>query len=121
MNSVRLHAVARAAYGIALVGCTSQAVRLFHAPPDDKWTTAVTRALGLRHISQAVVTLVMPTRKGVLAGAFVDVVHGASDVLAAAAKPRWHRAATTDAVVAFSSAGTAMLQCTTVLQRATAH
>jgi hypothetical protein len=104
-----------------LVGCTSQAVRVFHAPPDDKWTAAVTRALGVRHISQAVVTLVVPTRKVVLAGAFVDVLHGASDVLAAAAKPRWRRAAATDAVVAFSFAGTAVLQRTPVLQRTTAH
>lgn len=110
MSGVRWHAVARIIYGGALLGCTTQTLQLLHAPRDDRWAVTVARVLGVRHLLQAAITLAAPTRKVVLAGAIADFLHGASDVAAAVAEPRWRPAATADAVVAFTSAGTAAME-----------
>ncbi|MGH8890574.1 MAG: hypothetical protein ACRDV3_12580 [Acidothermaceae bacterium] len=113
MSGVRLHAILRAGYGSLLLFCPAQMVEVLRAPPDDSTSILIARVLGARHLAQATVTTIAPLRKVVVAGAFVDALHGITDIAMATADPRWRRAASTDAAVAFTSAGAAILTRTT--------
>jgi hypothetical protein len=65
------------------------------------------RVLAARHVVQAVVTASHPKLEVLRAGAAVDVLHAASDLLIAGVSRRWRCAAATDAVAASAFAAAA--------------
>jgi hypothetical protein len=82
---------ARAVYGIALLlePGPCQGGRTFGA--DDRASTIVGRALGARHLAQALMTRARPSRRALLRGAAVDGAHAISMVALAVLDPSRRR------------------------------
>lgn len=90
--------VARAGWGVVLLAAPSW------LPARCRW---VLRALGARHVAQAVVTAWRPTPGVLAAGAATDLVHASSMAALALADARWRGRAAADgaAATAFAAAG----------------
>jgi hypothetical protein len=95
--------LARAGYGVALIGAPGLLIGLTGQKPGRR-ACAVTRVLGARHLIQAGVTAasqcIDPGTSVVLSGgAAADLLHATSMVALGAADPHVRRAALSDAVV----------------------
>ena len=91
--------VVRVTWGVALlVAPATVTARVHHAPAGFR-TDVVARVLGARHIGQALVTVLRPTRAVRRGGVAVDVAHAASMVALAAVSPAHRRAGLTDAAI----------------------
>ena len=106
-RAARWFAVARAAYGLALVCWPGRAVRLAQGTPADGRVQVVARVLGGRHLTQAAATAARPSPGVLTLGADTDLAHAASMLALAVADRRRCRAALVDAAVAaaFAAAG----------------
>lgn len=98
----------RLAYGLALVARPGILVRPTREPNRDRLFMIVVRVLGGRHIVQAVVTGIFPTRRVRRLGAVADALHAATDIGCAAAVPARRWAASIDAGVAVAFAAAAL-------------
>ncbi|MCU1678899.1 MAG: hypothetical protein JWM93_3657 [Frankiales bacterium] len=96
----------RAAWGGALLVAPRPALRMLGAGEVPGSGLVVARILGARHVVQALITRAEPARPVLVAGRVTDVLHAASDVLLAAAVPRWRRPALADATIAAVFAAT---------------
>jgi hypothetical protein len=77
------------------------------ADPDSGEVVPVARVLGARHVTQAVLLTVRPSRSAEQVGAAVDVLHAVTMLLLAGVSPRCRRPAATSACVALAlTAGT---------------
>jgi hypothetical protein len=83
--------------------------RLLVIQPLDRCSRGVIRALGIRQLSQALLTGAQPSAAVLLLGAEVDAAHAASMIALALCSGRWRRAALADAMIAsrFAQAGAA--------------
>jgi len=93
-------AVARAAYGCALLIAPDTLLGLAGRPPAGPGAVVVARVLAARHLLQAAVTTAKPAAPIGGLGAAVDVLHAATGLALAAVSPRWRRAALVDAATA---------------------
>ena len=89
--------VVRAGWGFTLLTWPATVLHRLRVAADGR-SCAVARVLGCRHIVQATVLLLSPRRGVQLAGAGVDVIHGASMAGLAVLDPRRRKAAATSAV-----------------------
>nr|WP_296067514.1 hypothetical protein [uncultured Actinoplanes sp.] len=92
--------VARAGWACVLMLAPDRVLRIGGRPPAPDLAVAVARVLATRHLVQAVVTAVRPSRPVLGAGAVVDAIHASTDLGLAAASGRWRRIALIDAAVA---------------------
>ena len=93
-------ALLRGAYGVALCCAPAPILGLVGGTPATPGTRAVARVLGVRHLSQAIVSLARPTPAVLALGSGADVLHSASMVaLAVWDRPR-RRLGSTDALIA---------------------
>jgi hypothetical protein len=99
----------RAGLGAAQVLFPGLASRLLAVRPLDRGSRGVIRVLGIRQLSQALVTGTQPSAAVLLVGAEVDAAHAASMITLALCSRRWRRAALVDAMIAslFALAGAA--------------
>ena len=98
----------RAGLGAVLLFFPALVVCLLAGPPLERGSRRIIRLLGIRQLSQALVT---GNRASVaVIGAEVDVAHAASIMTLALCSRRWRRAALVDAVIAslFALAGAAI-------------
>jgi len=97
----------RAGVGAAQVLFPGLASRLLAIQPLDPCSRGVTRVLGIRQLSQALLTGTQPGAAVLWLGAEVDAAHAASMVTLALCSRRWRRAALADAMIAtlFALAG----------------
>ena len=90
----------RAGLGAAQVLFPGLASRPLVIQPLDHGSRGVIRALGIRQLSQALVTGTQPSAAVLLLGAEVDAAHAASMITLALCSRRWRRAALADAMIA---------------------
>jgi hypothetical protein len=90
----------RAGLGAAQVLFPGLASRPLVIQPLDRGSRGVIRVLGIRQLSQALVTGTQPSAAVLLLGAEVDAAHAASMVTLALCSRRWRRAAVVDAMIA---------------------
>lgn len=91
-----------AVYGLALLAAPAPILRALcgrHPGPDRRARLAA-RALGARHLIQAIALLQHPSRRWMLAGAAIDTTHAATMLALAAARPNRRRLAAVSAVLA---------------------
>jgi hypothetical protein len=88
------------------------AYRWWSGGPASDLELLTVRVLAVRHVVQAVVTTVHPTRRTEIGGVLVDGLHGLTMVLLAVASRRYRRPATVSAAVAagLATAATARLR-----------
>jgi hypothetical protein len=102
------------------VGCLAGAAILLLRPrraagwaagPDRRPPTWLVRVLGIRELLQGTMIAVRPTRRVLLAGCLVDVLHAASMAVAAILAPPFRRPALASGLLAAASAtiGTATI------------
>jgi len=92
--------VARAAYGTALLAAPIRMVRALGGDPKDDVALFAARALGARHVLQALATGSHPGALRRAGGAVVDALHAASMFAVAATDPSRRRPASIDGSVA---------------------
>jgi hypothetical protein len=68
--------------------------------PSDPRTLAVTRVLGARHLVQAVVSGLVPTRRVLVVGGLIDMSHSATMALVGGLDPSRRRLAWADGAMA---------------------
>jgi hypothetical protein len=90
----------RGGLGAAQVLFPGLASRPLVLEPLDRCSRGVIRVLGIRQLSQALVTGTQPSAAVLLLGAEVDGAHAASMVALALCSRRWRRAALADAMIA---------------------
>ncbi len=95
--AVTVLAVVRAGWGLALLIAPAAVTSTVHHAPPGTRTRVVARVLGARHLAQAAVTAVRPTREVLRGGAVVDVLHASSMVALAVVSGPYRRAGLTDA------------------------
>lgn len=103
-SPVTLMSAGRALYGLALLAAPGPVLTAGAGQPPSRRDCAVARVLGIRHVTQAILTAAAGGR-AVAPGAVVDSLHAASMVALAAAQPRMRRAELADAAVAGLLAG----------------
>jgi hypothetical protein len=94
--------LACAGYGLALLVAPAPILRALpgsHDRPDRRALLAA-RALGARHLIQAVAIMQRPTRRWMLAGAGIDATHAATMLTLAAVRPNRRAVAATSATLA---------------------
>ena len=90
----------RAVWGAALLVAPGAVLSgALRADPDPR-AVVVARILGARHLAQAALSGLRPTRETLMLGVGVDAIHAATAVGLAAADPHRARAALADALVA---------------------
>jgi hypothetical protein len=94
----RLEAL-RAAWGSACLIAPSRVIAALGAPSDRR-TQAVTRVLGVRHLLQALISVLAPSKRVLEIGGIVDASHSATMALLGAVDPGRRRLAWTDGVIA---------------------
>ena len=104
MSGRTVCALARAGWGATLCTAPSRILAMAGHRRPSRTATDLVRVLGARHLVQAGVVLMKPSRTVTRAGGVVDALHALSDVAVAAVSPRWRTAATADAVLAASFA-----------------
>ena len=99
----------RAGLGAAQALFPGRAPRLLVIQPLDRCSRGVIRVLGIRQVSQALVTGTQPSAAVLLLGAEVDAAHAVSMIALTLCSRRWRRAALADATIAslFALAGAA--------------
>jgi hypothetical protein len=99
----------RAGLGAAQALFPGRASRLLVTQPLDRCSRGVIRVLGIRQVSQALVTGTQPSAAVLLLGAEVDAAHAVSMIALTLCSRRWRRAALADAMIAslFAQAGAA--------------
>lgn len=109
--SSRWACIVRASYGVALICSPGRLIELRTGCRPSSRARAVGRVLGARHLAQAVICGVFPTRWLVGAGAAADAAHCASMLTLAGADAGLRPALLTDAAIAggFAAAGEAFL------------
>jgi hypothetical protein len=110
-----LASLARAAYGLALICWPGRLIRLRTGEPPSRRACAVGRVLGVRHVTQAVISTACPSGLVLGAGVTADVAHAGSMVILAALDQDLRRALLTDAAIAaaLAAAGGASLRDST--------
>lgn len=91
-------ALSRLSWGIACLLEPSHVTGALGGPVD-RSTLIATRALGVRHLAQGIVFVLVPSRRVLVAGGLVDLIHSASMALVGRLDPNRRRLAWTDAVI----------------------
>jgi hypothetical protein len=102
LPSIRAQELLRAGWGLALLSVPDVVVSRLGAATPDLRTRRVARVLGARHLLQAAVTIVAPSRWVLRWGGFADLAHASTDLALAAVDARYRRAALIDACIATS-------------------
>jgi len=103
----------RAGWGLALLAWPAPVLHRLGLQADGR-SCVVARVLGCRHLVQATVQLLWPVRRVQMAGAAVDVLHGASMAGLAVLYPMRRKAAATSAVDAGAWAAFGALSIRTI-------
>jgi hypothetical protein len=90
----------RAGWGALCLLLPGPVIRVLGGAVDDEAARVVLRALGARHVLQAVGSGVAPGPSVLRVGALVDALHGLSDLVLAVLDPRRARVALVDAAIA---------------------
>jgi hypothetical protein len=100
----------RAGYAAVLLATPSLVIGICTGQPASKLDRRVARVLGVRHLTQAILTARAPKAAVFGVGAAVDVAHAASMLALAASDHPMRRAEITDGLIAagFAAAGTAL-------------
>jgi hypothetical protein len=109
---VRWAGAARACYGAVLLLMPGRVIAAATGRAASRRACVVARVLGARHLAQAVVCGLLPTRPVIAAGATADELHAASMLALSAIAPGVRRAVLADAVTAtaLAAAGEASLR-----------
>ena len=112
LAGTRWASLARAAYGAALLCAPGAMVRMAAGQPATPRVRRVVRVLGVRHLAQASVCGLVPTRFLIRAGTATDGLHSASMLALAGVEPPLRRPLLADAAVAaaFAAVGAAALR-----------
>jgi hypothetical protein len=92
--------LARAGYGTALLVAPGPMIGVVTGQPPSRRARQVARILGVRHLAQAVITVLNPGPEVVALGVVVDLLHAASMFAFAAVVPDLRRAELADALAA---------------------
>jgi hypothetical protein len=95
---LRLLELLRAVWGAACLVAPLRLTTAAGGPSDDR-TLAATRLLGVRHLVQALVSVLRPSRRVLVVGGLVDLSHSASMALLGGLDPGRRRLAWVDGVV----------------------
>ncbi|OMB95726.1 hypothetical protein [Mycobacterium colombiense] len=99
---IRAIELIRAGWGVVLLAAPNEVLDHIHGVQVDRKALVVTRILGARHLTQALVSGVNPGPEVLAAGVWVDTVHSATALGLAVVDRRRARGGVTDAVVAAS-------------------
>ena len=102
---IRAIELIRAGWGVVLLAAPNDVLDHIHGVQVDRKALVVTRILGARHLSQALLSGLNPGPEVLAAGVWVDTVHSATALSLAMIDRRRARGGVTDAVVAASWAG----------------
>ncbi|OBH94117.1 hypothetical protein [Mycobacterium sp. E2733] len=102
---IRLIEVLRAGWGTVLLAAPSEVLDHIHGVEVDRKALVVTRILGARHLTQALLSGINPGPEVLAAGVWVDTVHSITALGLAVVDRRRARGGVTDAAVAASWAG----------------
>jgi hypothetical protein len=102
---IRAIELIRAGWGAVLVTAPTEVLNHIHGVRVDRKALVVTRILGARHLTQALLSGINPGPEVLAAGVWVDTVHSATALGLAVLDRRRARGGVTDAVVAASWAG----------------
>ncbi len=119
--TIRKIEIARGAWGAALLLAPRTVLARVHREPADHRAVVVTRILGARQISQAILSGVHPSPEVLAMGVWVDAAHGASAVAFAVADPGRARTAVSDAAVALGWSALGYRDLRTAVATAPAH
>jgi hypothetical protein len=92
--------LARAGYGTALLVAPGPMIGIVTGQPPSRRARQVARILGVRHLTQAVITAANPGPEVVALGVIVDLLHAASMFAFAAVVPELRTAELADALAA---------------------
>jgi hypothetical protein len=100
----------RAGYGAVLLCAPGAVIGICTGQPASKLARGVTRLLGARHLTQAIMTARAPSSTVLGIGAMVDFAHAASMLALAAGRPPLRRAEIADGLTAaiFAAVGAAV-------------
>ncbi|OBH60220.1 hypothetical protein A5685_02970 [Mycobacterium colombiense] len=99
---IRAIELIRAGWGVVLLAAPNEVLDHIHGVQVDRKALVVTRILGARHLTQALLSGVNPGPEVLAAGVWVDTVHSATALGLAVVDRRRARGGVTDAVVAAS-------------------
>ncbi|OBI42673.1 hypothetical protein [Mycobacterium colombiense] len=99
---IRAIELIRAGWGVLLLAAPNEVLDHIHGVRVDRKALVVTRILGARHLTQALLSGVNPGPEVLAAGVWVDTVHSATALGLAVVDRRRARGGVTDAVVAAS-------------------
>ncbi|OBH59844.1 hypothetical protein [Mycobacterium sp. E2479] len=99
---IRVIEVVRALWGSALLVAPAEVLHHIHGVRVDRKALVVTRILGARHLTQALLSGINPSPEVLAAGVWVDSVHSATALGLAAVDRERARGGVTDALVAAS-------------------
>lgn len=99
---IRAIELIRAGWGAILVAAPGEVLEHIHGVRVDRKALIVTRILGARHLTQALLSGVNPSPEVLAAGVWVDTVHSATALGLAVVDRHRARGGVTDAVVAAS-------------------
>jgi hypothetical protein len=99
---IRAIELIRAGWGVVLLGAPGEVLEHIHGVRVDRKALVVTRILGARHLTQALLSGVNPGPEVLAAGVWVDTVHSATALGLAVVDRRRARGGVTDALVAAS-------------------
>lgn len=99
---IRAIELIRAGWGAVLLTAPGEVLEHIHGVRVDRKALIVTRILGARHLTQALLSGVNPSPEVLAAGVWVDTVHSATALGLAVADRRRARGGVADAVVAAS-------------------
>jgi hypothetical protein len=102
---IRVVALLRAGVGAALTVFPGRVASAAEGRPATPLACAFTRVLGVRHLTQATLTLTAPQLLTPSRGAVVDGLHAATVMVLAAVSPRYRRAALMNAALAATFCG----------------
>lgn len=102
---IRAIELIRTGWGVLLLAAPNEVLDRIHGVQVDRKALVVTRILGARHLTQALLSGVNPSPEVLAAGVWVDTVHSATALGLAVVDRRRARGGVTDAVVAASWAG----------------
>ncbi len=98
-------ALLRTGVGAALTAFPDRIASAAQGHPASVFARRFTRVVGVRHLTQAALTLAAPELLTPSRGAVIDGLHGATTMLLAATSPRHRRAAVINTVVAATFCG----------------
>ena len=107
---LRAFPLARAGYAALLLCAPGAVIGVCTGQPPSRLARRTARVLGVRHLTQAVLTAWEPSRVVLAAGALADLAHSASMLALAAGDRPARRAEITDGLIAaaFAGAGAAL-------------